>query len=229
MKNSFLPLLFLCNFLICVACNSSAQSNILSADQFEKSIAEKNIQLLDVRTAEEYNSGHIANALQADWTNQKEFVDRVAALDKSKPVYLYCLSGGRSGAAMQWMSKNGFTITYNLQGGMNAWKQANKPVEGKSNEAEITLASYNKIVSASEKMIVDFGAKWCPPCRKMQPVIDTLKQRNFNVLVIDGGAQTQLAKDLGVGSFPTFIIYHHGKEVWRKTGIIEMSEFIRSY
>ena len=39
----------------------------------------------------------------------------------------------------------------------------------------------------------------------------------------------QLAKELGVGSFPTFIIYHHGKEVWRKTGIIEMSEFIRSY
>jgi rhodanese-related sulfurtransferase len=229
MKNSFLPLLFVCNFLICVACNSTAQSNILSADQFEKVIANNNIQLLDVRTAEEYNSGHIANALQADWTNQKEFTERVAALDKSKPVYLYCLSGGRSGAAMQLMHKNGFTITYNLQGGMNAWKQANKPVEGKSNETEISLASYNKLVSASEKMIVDFGAKWCPPCRKMQPIIDTLKQRKFNVLVIDGGAQTQLAKDLGVGSFPTFIIYHNGKEVWRKTGIVEMSELMKAY
>jgi thioredoxin-related protein len=63
----------------------------------------------------------------------------------------------------------------------------------------------------------------------MQPVIDTLKLRNYNVLAIDGGAQTQLAKDLKIGSFPTFIIYHNGKEVWRKTGIIEMSEFIRYY
>jgi rhodanese-related sulfurtransferase len=229
MKNSILTLLFACNFLFFASCNSSAQSNILSADQFEKAIASNNIQILDVRTAEEYNSGHIANALQADWTNQKEFIERVAALDKTKPVYLYCLSGGRSGAAMQWMQKNGFSITYNLQGGMNAWKQANKHVEGKSDETEISLASYNKLVSASEKMIVDFGAKWCPPCRKMQPVIDTLKLRNYNVLAIDGGAQTQLAKDLKVGSFPTFIIYHNGKEVWRKTGIIEMSEFIRYY
>lgn len=229
MKKTYLPFLFACNFLICLSCNSSAQSNILSTDQFEKAITNKNIQLLDVRTAEEYNSGHIVNALQADWTNQKEFIERVAALDKTKPVYLYCLSGGRSGAAMQWMHKNGFTFTYNLQGGMNAWKQANKPVEGKSSEAEITLASYNKLVSASEKMIVDFGAKWCPPCRKMQPVIDTLKLKKYNVLVIDGGAQTELAKNLGVGSFPTFIIYHNGKEVWRKTGITEMSEFIRYY
>ena len=80
MKNPFFPLLFLCNFLIGVACNSSAQSNILSADQFEKSIAEKNIQLLDVRTAEEYNSGHIANALQADWTNQSNSRGRTLRL-----------------------------------------------------------------------------------------------------------------------------------------------------
>src|SRR5436190_24197979 len=71
----------------------------LSADEFEKAInTTENIQVLDVRTPGEYFSGHIKNALQAHWNDPKEFDRSITFIDKDKPVYLYCLAGGRSAA-----------------------------------------------------------------------------------------------------------------------------------
>ena len=111
------------------ACNSIAQqSNNLTVGNFEKGVKQKNIQVLDVRTPSEYESGHLKNAILADWTNQEEFIKKVQLIDKSKTVYTYCHSGGRSGQATTWLIKNGFTV-YNLDGGIAAWKKAGKPVE----------------------------------------------------------------------------------------------------
>ena len=90
--------LAICCLSFLTSCNSQAQSNNLSVAEFEKGIAQNNIQILDVRTPGEYQSGHLKNALLADWNNDAEFQQRVNALDKSKPVYTYCLSGGRSSA-----------------------------------------------------------------------------------------------------------------------------------
>src|SRR5688572_25880327 len=71
----------------------------LSTDEFEKSSGKENIQILDVRTQAEYNSGHIKNAFLVDWTQRDVFEERIKYLDKNKPVYAYCLVGGRSSAA----------------------------------------------------------------------------------------------------------------------------------
>lgn len=64
-------LLLICWISMITACNSIAQKTNLSVADFEKDIAQKNIQLLDVRTPEEYQSGHLKNAMLADWTNKK--------------------------------------------------------------------------------------------------------------------------------------------------------------
>ena len=111
------------------ACNSIAQqSNNLTVGNFEKGVREKNIQVLDVRTPFEFKSGHLKNAILADWTNQEAFIEKVRLLDKSKTVYIYCQSGGRSAQATTWLIKNGFKV-YNLDGGIAAWTKAGKPVE----------------------------------------------------------------------------------------------------
>ncbi|MEJ7672855.1 MAG: rhodanese-like domain-containing protein [Chitinophagaceae bacterium] len=70
----------------------------------------KNIQLLDVRTTDEYQSGHLKDAFLTDWMNQADFTKKVQLLDKSKPVYTYCLIGGRSGEAAKGLIKNGYTV-----------------------------------------------------------------------------------------------------------------------
>jgi len=214
-----------------LACNSNAQQVNLSVDEFQKAIEQSNIQLLDVRTPGEYQSGHLKGALLADWTNPNEFQTRAKALDKSKPVYTYCLSGGRSGAASEWLRQNGYTA-YNLSGGMSAWKRADKPVEQAVEVAQISLEEYLAQIPKDKTVLVDFSAVWCPPCKKMAPVIDSLVKTNgaqFVLVKIDGGQQTSICKQLNVDAFPTFIVYKQGKEIWRKQGIVEAKELLSNF
>lgn len=206
------------------SCNSNAQNSTIPVDEFEKGIAQKDIQLLDVRTAEEYQSGHLQNALQANWNNIAEFQERVAALDKTKPVYIYCLSGGRSNAAMDWLGEHGFTKVYNMKGGINAWKQANKAIQGNSKVSPITMQEFLNQIPKEKTVLVDIGAEWCPPCKKMKPIVETLEKEKYTVVKIDGGAQTELGKQLNVSAFPTFIVYKNGVEVTRKTGVLDITE-----
>jgi rhodanese-related sulfurtransferase len=214
-----------------VACNSNAQQTNLSVAEFEKAIAQSNIQLLDVRTPGEYQSGHLNNAFLADWNNEKEFQLRAKALDKSKPVYTYCLSGARSNAATEWLRQNGFTA-YNLTGGINAWKRADKPVAQAVAVKQITMQEYLAQIPKDKIVLVDFSAVWCAPCKKMAPVLDSLVAKHgdkFVLVKIDGGDQTNICKELNVEGFPTFMIYKQGKEVWRKQGLTEMKEFTQYF
>jgi rhodanese-related sulfurtransferase len=179
--------------------------------------------LLDVRTAEEFQSGHLQNALQANWNNMTEFQERVAALDKTKSVYIYCLSGGRSNAAMNWLGEHGFSKVYNMKGGINAWKQANKAIQGSSNVPQITMQEYLNQIPKDKTVLVDVGAEWCPPCKKMKPIVETLEKEKYTVVKLDGGTQTELCKQLNVSAFPTFIVYKNGIEVTRKTGALDIA------
>ncbi len=81
--------------------------------------------LLDVRTAGEYEQGHIENAKNID-VLQKDFAQKVARLDKNTPVFVYCRSGHRSMNAAEILKKQGFTKVYNLAGGYMAWSKQNK-------------------------------------------------------------------------------------------------------
>jgi rhodanese-related sulfurtransferase len=221
---------FLLGFLMTlISCSSNGQKNkVASTEEFEKAIASKNIQLLDVRTADEYKTGHIKNSLQANWLNKAEFEDRTSHLDKNKPVYIYCLSGGRSAAATAYLSEKGYDVT-NLTGGITAWKQGSKPVEGVDpNTPQTTQASYEGQLRSNELVLVDFGADWCPPCKRMEPIIaDFMKQQGSKVTLIkmDGGIETELMKSLKVEALPTFILYKNGVENKRKQGLVTLEEF----
>ena len=188
------------------------------------------MQILDVRTAGEYQNGHIKNALQADWLQQDQFKDRVQYLDKTKPVLVYCASGGRSGKAAQWLEQNGFKQIENLEGGFTQWKLENKPVEGIENVIQLTGKEYENYTKVDGTVLVDFGAEWCPPCKLMVPVIDAVKSElkdKFKLVKVDGGVNTDIMKQLNVAALPTFIVYKNGKEVWRKQGITEKAELIK--
>ncbi|MGZ8553480.1 MAG: thioredoxin domain-containing protein [Chitinophagaceae bacterium] len=209
-----------------VSCASNAQQVNLSADEFEKAIEKPGAQILDVRTAGEFETGHIKNSFLANWNNETEFKERVSALDKSKPVYTYCLAGPRSSAATAWLNKNGFKA-YNLIGGANAWKKAGKPLEQALVVEQMSLADYEATIPKDKTVLVDIGAQWCPPCKKMLPIIDSLAaagKGKFVLVKIDGGQQTEICKQLNIDGFPTFIIYKQGKEFWRKQGILDAKE-----
>lgn len=216
-----------CFLVLVLSVSCMAQSKSANPQEFEKGISQADIQILDVRTATEFSSGHIKNALQADWTNPTQFQDRIRYVDKDRPVYIYCLAGGRSHAAAEWMKENGFRNIVELKGGINAWKKENKPVEGASNEPQLTKEQYFASIPTNKTILVDFGASWCPPCVKMNPVLAELeadKDLKFQLLKIDAAIHTNLMKELDLEPIPVFILYKKGKEVWRKQGIVSKEE-----
>ena len=92
----------------------------LDSSMFAEKIVESDVVVLDVRTPEEFNSGHIPNAINIDIYSDY-FNSDIAALDKSKSYAVYCRSGKRSVDASSEMDLIGFKSTYNLTGGIIEW------------------------------------------------------------------------------------------------------------
>ena len=87
------------------------------------------VQVLDVRTKEEFATGHLSKATLIPWTD-KDFADRAAKeLDPRKPLLVYCQGGVRSAKAAAALVKLGFTDVRDLAGGIHAWQQADKPID----------------------------------------------------------------------------------------------------
>jgi len=210
--------------------NSKTELTI-NTTAFNKAIAQSGAQILDVRTASEYQSGHIANALQANWLDPEEFKMRTQHLDKEKTVYIYCQSGGRSASAQQVLIQAGFKVV-NLEGGMSNWKMQQMPVEGAGNAVQMRVVDFKKGIQSNEYVLVDIGANWCPPCRKMQPIMDALKQappKPFYFLAVDGGQDMDVMKWLKADDLPTFILFKNGIEVWRKVGVAPIEDFEKAF
>ena len=203
----------------------------VDAAKFSKAIATSDAQILDVRTAGEYQSGHIANALQANWLDPKEFKNRTQHLDKSKTVYIYCQSGGRSASAQTALLQEGYQVV-NLEGGISNWRMQQMPIEGGGTKLQMRVADFDKVVESNQYVLVEIGALWCPPCRKMQPIMDALKQtppKPFYFLAVDGGEDMDVMKLVKADDLPTFILYKNGVEVWRKVGVAPKDDFVKAF
>jgi rhodanese-related sulfurtransferase len=233
-------LLFLTTTIMSCAQNnpsSSANSNNASVEltinttAFSAGVTQPGAQILDVRTAGEYQSGHIANALQANWLDPQEFKKRTQHLDKSKMIYIYCQSGGRSASAQAALMEAGFKVV-NLEGGMSNWRMQQMPVEGVGNVVQMRVVDFKKVLQTNQYVLVDIGAVWCPPCRKMQPIMDALKQtppKPFYFLAVDGGQDMDVMKSVKADDLPTFILYKNGVEVWRKVGVAPKEDFEKAF
>jgi rhodanese-related sulfurtransferase len=127
MKNLFFFIRFATAFVALMlinACDTNAQNAIAPA-AFETKIAAPSVQLVDVRTPQEFANGHLANAQNVNF-NDPEFKQKIALLDKSKPIAVYCGVGGRSGKASKILVELGFKDITDLAGGITAWAAANK-------------------------------------------------------------------------------------------------------
>jgi rhodanese-related sulfurtransferase len=106
--------------------NPQRYTNV-DANEFEQLSRQPDAMILDVRTADEYASGHLPGAVSMD-VRSPDFVTRVSQLDKSKTYLLHCRTGVRSTSACKLLGEMGFSHLYNLSGGISAWESAGKPV-----------------------------------------------------------------------------------------------------
>jgi phage shock protein E len=99
----------------------------VTPDAAAKLLSAEMVTALDVRTAEEFSEGHIRGATNVD-IMEKDFSKKLAEVDKSKPVLVYCQVGGRSTRSLSKLKKAGFPKIYHLNEGMKGWIDAGKPV-----------------------------------------------------------------------------------------------------
>ena len=107
-------------FLSLLSCTGQTE-NKLSPKAFHDALDNETVQLIDVRTLEEYQEGHIKGALNIDYLGEHFSAD-INKLDKQKPVYVYCRSGNRSGKSTAVFEELGFKTIYDLYGGIVKWR-----------------------------------------------------------------------------------------------------------
>ena len=126
MKN-IIPFLLLLLLPSCVGKNkTSAGSTVLPVEEYAQNLnTDTTAYLIDVRTPEEYAEGHIEGAVLMNVMEEQTFLAGIDTLDASHTYYIYCRSGRRSQKASGLMSERGLKVV-DLQGGYNAWKEAEK-------------------------------------------------------------------------------------------------------
>lgn len=240
MKIKFVTLLFLA--LILTNCKGKTEETTTTSqetafasineslepqDFLDKLSQSPNAQLIDVRTPEEFKSKHIDNAVNIDFNNSN-FDSQIAKLEKDKPVFVYCLSGGRSKAAASKLQEAGFKEIYELDGGMLKWNAANLSPTTNNKGKGMTLTDFEKITRSDKKVVVDFNATWCGPCQKMSPYLDKMKEelkdKGINIVKIDVDENEQLAADMKIDGIPHIMIFNNGKKVWENVGYISEEE-----
>ena len=125
MRNTLIAFLLLLMVPALVNCQSqTTKSQLLPPQEFEIKMAQvKSFTLLDVRTQEEYEKGHLIDATLIDFYNS-DFKKQLSKLNKAKPVFVYCAVGGRSGATAKALLDMGFSEVYDLKGGIESWSKA---------------------------------------------------------------------------------------------------------
>ena len=217
------------------SCSNGQSQNTqwnLSASDFASKIKElPSAPILDVRSPEEFSSGHLEKAVNSNW-NGDTFNKDIASLDKSKPVFVYCLSGGRSSSAAAKMRSDGFKQVYEMDGGLMKWRSVNLPeISGnKKPSNSMSMEEYNALLNSDKLVLIDFYADWCAPCKKMQPYLNEISTDmadKVRVVRINADENQALCKELKIDALPVLQLYKNKNLIWKNVGFIEKAEVVK--
>lgn len=203
----------------------------VDAIRFKQLIATEDAILVDVRTPDEFSRGHIQGSTAINIADPG-FVSKIGLLQKDKTILIYCLTGSRSYAAANYMSRMGFKKMYNLQQGIMDWSRQGYALEQSSQViagagTTYTAQTFDKLLKDNKLVLVDFHAVWCAPCKAMNPVIDKVSA-NFKgkakVEKVDVEVNKAITTAYGVQSVPGFVLFQAGKKVWSHNGVISYDD-----
>lgn len=227
MKNIVLFTSFV--FLV-FSCGPKEGLQNLEATAFQKAIlSESSKQILDVRSTEEFQNGHIEGAVNAD-INSPTFQETASSLEKGKAVFVYCLSGARSASAAGQLKEMGFTNIINLTGGMLSWQSANLPVTTNQSTSVyngLTEVSFAAKIKGKPMVIIDYNAIWCGPCKQLSPILKAwVKEQKgaVELIEIDVDDNQELAKSKKIEAIPYLEMYKNGVKTWSSVGLIGKEE-----
>ena len=90
---------------------------------------------------------------------------------------------------------------------------------------EINETNFKEEVLNGEKVLVDFNATWCGPCRMLKPIIDEFSETSeVKICSIDVDQCPNLASEYNIYSIPCLILFENGTEIKRNIGLMQIDD-----
>ena len=231
MKRLLIYIIVLFVFTSCLSSNEGKVEDISTVDFSSKIITNPGI-ILDVRTVDEINNGHIENASFIDFYDEN-FNEKAAWINKDLPVYVYCHAGGRSKKAAEILIELGQKEVYNITGGFSEWNDNGFKVVNQGKELIFSSKTYSSeeienVINQNKNVLLVFKTPWCLPCKKLVPVLNELKELypQTYVLELNMDANKELAALHNVSSIPTLIYYKNNILIRSHKGFIALNDLI---
>ena len=176
---------FLGGLMGCTA--QSQEFKSVDVDQFENVISDPKVIRLDVRTPQEFASGHIADAINID-VNDRSFEQRASKLPKDQTIAVYCRSGNRSKKAAGILARDGYRVI-ELDSGINGWTRAGKPTTNEEVDVFVTPQGMPMKIHAIKHgtLAIEAGDKWIyvdPVTSGAKPVTDFSKWPKADLILV---------------------------------------------
>ena len=91
------------------------------------------------------------------------------------------------------------------------------------------METFNDIITSDQPVLVDFFATWCMPCKMMHPILEEVKAAlgdRIRIIKVDVDKYGVTAKEYGIQSVPTLMLFRHGAVLWRTSGVVQRSELL---
>ena len=91
------------------------------------------------------------------------------------------------------------------------------------------MAKFSELIKSHPKVLVDFSAEWCAPCKMLKPILKEVKDAlgdEVKIIKIDTEKNPALASQFQIRGVPTIILFKNGKQVWRQSGVVPAEQLI---
>jgi thioredoxin len=123
----------------------------------------------------------------------------------------------------------GYQNVYELDGGIMKWNAAGM-AKASTKTVGMTLNDYNKLLISDKKVLIDFYAEWCAPCKKMAPYLAKMSTEladKVTIIKIDADKNKTLLEELKISGLPTLLLYENNKLLWKNEGFISEEELTK--